>query len=58
VLFCNQGLRDYPNPSFMDFPRLAIGRDLEHAGYVRPLETNASEDESIVEERLKSLGYL
>jgi predicted AlkP superfamily phosphohydrolase/phosphomutase len=58
VLFCNHGLQDYPEPSFMDMPRLVIGSDLKHAGYVPPVTTNASEDQAIVEERLKSLGYL
>lgn len=56
-LFASQGLKDFPNPSYLDFPKLAIGEDLEGSAGAPP-RVSVSEDEAVVEERLKSLGYL
>ena len=57
VLFCNQGLGDFPTPSYYDFPTLAIGAPLD-AGASSPPPTLSDEDSEIVEERLRGLGYL
>jgi hypothetical protein len=56
-LFSNQGLQNYPSPSFRDFPRLAIQEDLEGGGKYTPPSLSEEEQETL-EERLKSLGYL
>jgi hypothetical protein len=56
-LFCSRGLTDFPHPSYRDIPVLAIGEELE-AGSSTPPPTLGSEDEAVIEERLKSLGYL
>jgi predicted AlkP superfamily phosphohydrolase/phosphomutase len=58
VLFCNQGLTNFPHPSYRDFPALAIGKNVESSGIIKPPPTSGNEDQKIVEERLKSLGYL
>lgn len=57
VLFSNQGLGNFPNPSYRDMPLLAIGEDIEVRGS-KPPPTMSDEDEEMLEERLKSLGYL
>jgi predicted AlkP superfamily phosphohydrolase/phosphomutase len=58
VLFCNQGLANFPHPSYRDFPALTIGQNVEKSGVIKPPPTSGNEDQRIVEERLKSLGYL
>jgi predicted AlkP superfamily phosphohydrolase/phosphomutase len=58
VLFCNQGLANFPHPSYRDFPALVIGKNVEQSGTIKPPPTSGNEDKRIVEERLKSLGYL
>jgi predicted AlkP superfamily phosphohydrolase/phosphomutase len=58
VLFCNQGLANFPNPSYRDIPALSIGKNVESKGEIKPPPTSGNEDQQIVEERLKSLGYL
>jgi predicted AlkP superfamily phosphohydrolase/phosphomutase len=58
VLFCNQDLGNYPHPSYRDIPALTIGKNVEKTGMVKPPPTAGNEDQKIVEERLKSLGYL
>lgn len=58
VLFNNQGLTNFPQPSYFDFPALAIGKNIENNGPIKPPPTSGNEDQKIVEERLKSLGYL
>jgi len=57
VLFSNQDLRNYPHPSYRDIPALTIGMapDLNDSA---PPPSFSDEDRDIVEERLKSLGYL
>jgi len=57
VLFSNQGLKDFPNPSYADFPELAIGKKLTHKDSAPP-PTYSEEAQEILEERLKDLGYL
>jgi predicted AlkP superfamily phosphohydrolase/phosphomutase len=57
VLFCNQGLAGLAHPSYLDFPALAIGVTLESGSAAAP-PSYTEEDQEIVEERLRSLGYL
>jgi len=57
VLFSNQGFGRFPNPSYRDMPQLAIGEEIE-GGTSKPPPTMSDEDKEIMEERLKSLGYL
>jgi hypothetical protein len=56
-LFASQGLKNFPNPSYRDIPVLAIGEELESGGSAPPPEMS-NEDDAVIEERLKSLGYL
>jgi predicted AlkP superfamily phosphohydrolase/phosphomutase len=58
VLFCSQGLSNFPHPSYRDIPALTIGKNVESSGTIKPPPTSGNEDQKIVEERLKSLGYL
>jgi predicted AlkP superfamily phosphohydrolase/phosphomutase len=58
VLFCNRGLANFPHPSYRDIPALTIGKNVEKGGVIKPPPTSGNEDQKIVEERLKSLGYL
>jgi predicted AlkP superfamily phosphohydrolase/phosphomutase len=58
VLFCNQGLTNFPHPSYRDIPALTIGKNIKKSGTIKPPPTSGNEDQKIVEERLKSLGYL
>ena len=57
VLFSNQGLGNFPQPSFRDFPVLATGEEVEGGPAAHP-PSISDEDQEILEERLKSLGYL
>lgn len=56
-LFSSQGLKNFPQPSYRDFPMLAIGEELDSGGNASPPKSS-SEDDAVIEERLKSLGYL
>lgn len=58
VIFCNQGLENYPAPSYEDFPYLAIGTVLDRGDSRPPPTQSEDEDEKLLEERLKGLGYL
>ncbi|MBN2146225.1 MAG: alkaline phosphatase family protein [Anaerolineales bacterium] len=58
VLFCNQGLANYPHPSYKDIPPLAIDMILDDNGASPPPQPPSKEEQEILEERLKSLGYL
>ena len=58
VLFCNQGLANFPHPSYRDMPALSFGKNVKSSGAIKPPPTAGNEDQKIVEERLKSLGYL
>jgi predicted AlkP superfamily phosphohydrolase/phosphomutase len=57
VLFCNQGLADFTYPSYFDIPAITIGTTLE-GGISAPPPSLAEEDEKVIEERLRGLGYL
>jgi predicted AlkP superfamily phosphohydrolase/phosphomutase len=57
VLFSNQDLGNLSTPSYRDFPMLAIGEELDAGGNVPP-PPSSQEDQEVLEERLKSLGYL
>jgi predicted AlkP superfamily phosphohydrolase/phosphomutase len=57
VLFCNEGLVDFPHPSYREFPALVLGADLQ-PGASAPPPSFSEEDEEVIEERLRGLGYL
>lgn len=57
VLFSNQNLKAFSNPSYENVPYLAIDDEIE-AGKGKPPPKIRDEDEEVIEERLKSLGYL
>jgi len=58
VLFSNQDLSNFTHPSYRDIPAMTIGKNVEKSGAIKPPPTSGNEDQKIVEERLKSLGYL
>lgn len=60
VIFCNQGLSNLSRPAYRDFPHLAIDMQLEapNSPPPPPQSFNSQEDEKVIEERLRSLGYL
>jgi hypothetical protein len=59
TLFCNRGLKDFPNPSYRDIPPLTIGAEPDISDSAPPTAQSLSdEDEEIIEERLRGLGYL
>ena len=58
VLLCNQGLKDFPNPSYRDIPALAIGAAPDLSDSAPPPSSFGDEDQAVIEERLKGLGYL
>jgi hypothetical protein len=60
VILCNHGLQGLEKPSFRDVPRLAIGKALEHKNILppQPPPPSSGEGKEVIEERLKSLGYL
>jgi predicted AlkP superfamily phosphohydrolase/phosphomutase len=57
VLFSNQGLKNFPNPSYSEFPVLAINKEI---GLRKDISapTFSDEDQEKIDERLKELGYL
>ncbi len=57
VLFYKNGLSNFPDPSYRDFPALAIDATPDASG-ASPTSTLSTEDQDKVEERLRSLGYL
>ncbi len=57
VIFSNQGLGNFPEPSYRDFPMLATGEAVQ-GDASGPPPTISDEDQEMLEERLKSLGYL
>lgn len=57
VLFSNQDLSHFPRPSYRDFPALTIGA-APRASDSAPPPAYGDEDETVIEDRLKSLGYL
>ncbi len=60
VILCNHGLQGLEKPSYRDVPRLAIGKALEHKNVPppQPPAPSSGEGKEVIEERLKSLGYL
>jgi hypothetical protein len=59
IIFSNHSFSISPQPSYRDIPVLAIGKDLEHPSPSAPGSPSGSgEDQAIIEERLKGLGYL
>ncbi len=57
VLFANTGLTDFPSPTYRDVPALTIGGAPDPTRGSAP-QPYTEEDQEIVEERLRSLGYL
>jgi hypothetical protein len=58
VIFSNNDLTNFPHPSYRDIPALTIGAAPDSGGSAPPPSPMSDEDEKIIEERLKSLGYL
>jgi len=60
VFFCSRGTEGIQHPSFRDIPALALGKDLvqDHNSSPPAPPPSSNEDQEILEERLKSLGYL
>jgi predicted AlkP superfamily phosphohydrolase/phosphomutase len=59
VLFCNQSLKAFPSPSYQDVAVLTIGMELDaNQAAPPPPQPLGNEDEGIIEERLRGLGYL
>jgi hypothetical protein len=57
VIFSTHHLQDFSNPSYADFPALAIDASPDTKGSAPPPKP-AQQDQDKVEERLRSLGYL
>jgi predicted AlkP superfamily phosphohydrolase/phosphomutase len=57
VLFSNEGLENLPQASYKDIPTLALGEKVK-SGDSAPPSYPSQEDREVLEERLKSLGYL
>jgi predicted AlkP superfamily phosphohydrolase/phosphomutase len=57
VLFSNKGLKPLTNPSYREIPALALGESVT-SGDSAPPSYPSEEDRDVLEERLKSLGYL
>jgi predicted AlkP superfamily phosphohydrolase/phosphomutase len=57
VLLSNGNLGAYAQPSYRDVPSLVLGKDLDQGGMAPPPRFS-HEDQELVEERLRSLGYL
>ena len=58
VLFSSFGLKNFPNPSYRDMPAIAIDSAPDSTGSTPPPTSSGNESEEVIEERLKSLGYL
>ncbi len=59
TIFANEGLGGLPRPSYRDIPALAIDAEPDSSGAAPPPASGfGDEDESALEERLRSLGYL
>jgi predicted AlkP superfamily phosphohydrolase/phosphomutase len=57
VVFANRDLADLPRPSYRDVPRLTVDAEPDDAGSGPPPSV-APEDAELMDERLRSLGYL
>ncbi|MCP5101515.1 MAG: hypothetical protein GY943_38710, partial [Chloroflexi bacterium] len=58
VLFSSYGLSNFPDPSYRDMPAIAIDSEPDDSGSAPPPTSGGNESEEVIEERLKSLGYL
>ncbi|OGO14955.1 MAG: hypothetical protein A2Z14_05455 [Chloroflexi bacterium RBG_16_48_8] len=59
VIFSNRNLKDLSDPSYRDIPELAIGAALDlKESYPSKAPKFSDEDQQVLEERLKDLGYL
>jgi predicted AlkP superfamily phosphohydrolase/phosphomutase len=58
VLFSSYGLSNFPAPSYRDMPSIAIDSEPDESGSAPPPTSSGNESEEVIEERLKSLGYL
>lgn len=58
VLFSSYGLKNFPNPSYRDMPAIAINSAPDSSSSTPPPTSSGNESEEVIEERLKSLGYL
>jgi predicted AlkP superfamily phosphohydrolase/phosphomutase len=57
VLFSNKGLEKLDVPTYRDIPALALGQAFQ-SGATSVAPSHTDEDEDVVQERLKDLGYL
>ena len=57
VIFASHGLSSISNPSFSDIPFLTIGKDIKKQADA-DIPSYSDEDQEVIEERLKELGYL
>jgi len=57
VLFSNNNLDNLSNPSYKDIPILALDKEIKLNGKVSE-PTFSDEDQEVLDERLKELGYL
>jgi predicted AlkP superfamily phosphohydrolase/phosphomutase len=57
VLFSNHDLGPYSQPSYRDVPSMVLGKELDQSDAAPPPRFSG-EDQELVEERLRSLGYL
>jgi hypothetical protein len=57
VLFTNHNLTNYSHPSYKDIPTLAMDINLEHHFVDKPSSKHSVDDEKVIEERMKGLGY-
>jgi predicted AlkP superfamily phosphohydrolase/phosphomutase len=57
VIFANHGLGNFPKPTYADFPRLTLDKEIVHSD--KDVDPRLSdEDQEKVNQRLKELGYL
>jgi predicted AlkP superfamily phosphohydrolase/phosphomutase len=57
VLFVNRDLADFPHPSYRDVPRLTVDAEPDSTSSGPP-PSLGGEDAELMQERLRSLGYL
>jgi predicted AlkP superfamily phosphohydrolase/phosphomutase len=57
VIFARHELNNISNPSFSDIPFLAIGKEIKKQTNT-DIPAYSDEDQEVIEERLKELGYL
>jgi predicted AlkP superfamily phosphohydrolase/phosphomutase len=57
VIFSNHSLEGIPNPSYRDIPQLVTGKTMK-PGAPPDFDDLTEEDQEVVEDRLKGLGYL